>query len=196
MAEPALPWKHVRQPGEDVAPGEVVLPAGSPDLSGGSRSVPGSGSGAADRFASAASSDPPHRLRNGPSGASFETGTVEGIQQHGVGRVSGGVWCGAGPQGVVPDREEALRAGLSECGGSMRHPGGECWFFRRQQGLYPTGVGEVGKVLLHGVAARPGRPVVLANIGETPAIGLPGYPVSAYLAFDWFVRPLIRHWYR
>ncbi len=52
-------------------------------------------------------------------------------------------------------------------------------------------IGEIGTVFTHGVAARPGKPVVLGKINEKIVVGVPGYPVSAYLALEWFVRPLI-----
>ncbi len=51
----------------------------------------------------------------------------------------------------------------------------------------------LGEVLVHGIATRPGKPVVLGRIGNVPAVGVPGYPVSAVLALDLFVRPLISH---
>ncbi len=50
---------------------------------------------------------------------------------------------------------------------------------------------EIGEVFTHGVAARPGKPVILGKINEKIVVGVPGYPVSAYLALEWFVRPLI-----
>jgi len=50
---------------------------------------------------------------------------------------------------------------------------------------------EIGKVIVHGVAIKPGKPVILAMIGDTPAIGLPGYPVSAVLTMRAFVREMI-----
>ena len=53
-------------------------------------------------------------------------------------------------------------------------------------------VEEAGDVVVHGVAIRPGKPVVLGIVGLKPVIGLPGYPVSAFLGFDLFVKPLIR----
>ncbi|MCK9906807.1 molybdopterin-binding protein, partial [Frankia sp. Cpl3] len=56
-------------------------------------------------------------------------------------------------------------------------------------------VAELGEVLTHGVATRPGKPVIVGMINETPIIGLPGYPVSAYLALEWFARPLVHHYY-
>ena len=52
-------------------------------------------------------------------------------------------------------------------------------------------IGEIGTVFTHGVAARPGKPVILGKINEKIVVGVPGYPVSAYLALEWFVRPLI-----
>ena len=50
---------------------------------------------------------------------------------------------------------------------------------------------EIGQVIVHGVAMKPGKPVILAIVGGKPVIGLPGYPVSAYLAFEKFVSPVI-----
>ena len=50
---------------------------------------------------------------------------------------------------------------------------------------------ELGTVHVHGVAIKPGKPVILAEVKGKPVIGLPGYPVSAYIGFDTFVRPLI-----
>ncbi|MEH7127632.1 molybdopterin biosynthesis protein [Neobacillus drentensis] len=52
-------------------------------------------------------------------------------------------------------------------------------------------IGEIGEVFTHGVAARPGKPVILGKINGKIVVGVPGYPVSAYLALEWFVRPLI-----
>ncbi|HWI61980.1 MAG TPA: molybdopterin biosynthesis protein [Symbiobacteriaceae bacterium] len=53
---------------------------------------------------------------------------------------------------------------------------------------------ELGTVLAHGVAIKPGKPVMLGIIKGKPVIGLPGYPVSTWLTADLFVRPLVyRH---
>jgi len=50
---------------------------------------------------------------------------------------------------------------------------------------------ELGEVFTHGIATRPGKPVILGKINGTIVVGIPGYPVSAYLACEWFVQPLI-----
>lgn len=50
---------------------------------------------------------------------------------------------------------------------------------------------ELGEVLVHGVAIKPGKPVILAMVQGKPVIGLPGYPVSAYVGFVNFVTPIL-----
>jgi len=50
---------------------------------------------------------------------------------------------------------------------------------------------ELGEVIIHGVAIKPGKPVVLGIIQGKPIIGIPGYPVSAYFVFENFVKRII-----
>jgi len=52
-----------------------------------------------------------------------------------------------------------------------------------------------GDVLVHGVNIKPGKPVILGLINNKPVIGVPGFPVSAYLAYTLFVRPLIERYF-
>src|SRR5215211_108571 len=52
-------------------------------------------------------------------------------------------------------------------------------------------VAEIGTLAVHGVAVKPGHPVVLGAAEETPVLGAPGYPVSAALTFDIFAAPLL-----
>ena len=53
-------------------------------------------------------------------------------------------------------------------------------------------INDLGQVLVHGVTIMPGKPVVIGRVGDKPVFGIPGYPVSAIIAFEQFVRPLIR----
>jgi putative molybdopterin biosynthesis protein len=59
-------------------------------------------------------------------------------------------------------------------------------------------VEQTGELLVHGVAVRPGHPVILGIVQKdgksTPIIGVPGYPVSAALTADIFVKPLLGKW--
>lgn len=52
-------------------------------------------------------------------------------------------------------------------------------------------IGKLGKVLVHGVTMMPGKPTVLGMVDGKPVVGNPGYTVSAILAFETFVQPLI-----
>ncbi len=54
-----------------------------------------------------------------------------------------------------------------------------------------TVLGRLGEVLTHGVAIKPGKPVVLAICQGKPVIGLPGYPVSAMLTAELFLRDIL-----
>lgn len=49
----------------------------------------------------------------------------------------------------------------------------------------------VGKLLLHGIAIKPGKPTILGKTGEKPIVGLPGHPVAAYFITKLFVQPLL-----
>ncbi|MBN2457957.1 molybdopterin molybdenumtransferase MoeA [Candidatus Woesearchaeota archaeon] len=40
-------------------------------------------------------------------------------------------------------------------------------------------VGQIGDVLVHGIASKPGKPVLVGKVRSSPVIGLPGYPTSA-----------------
>ena len=60
-------------------------------------------------------------------------------------------------------------------------------------------VQELGELLVHGVAVRPGHPVILGMIrrqngSQCPVVGVPGYPVSAALTGEIFIEPLLARW--
>jgi putative molybdopterin biosynthesis protein len=48
------------------------------------------------------------------------------------------------------------------------------------------------RIIVHGVALKPGKPLCLALVGDTPVVVLPGFPTSAMFTFHTFVAPLIR----
>ncbi len=53
-------------------------------------------------------------------------------------------------------------------------------------------ISELGTVHVHGVTMMPGKPVIIGEVRGKPVFGIPGYPVSAIIAYEQFVRPLIR----
>lgn len=52
-------------------------------------------------------------------------------------------------------------------------------------------IADVGEVFIHGVTMMPGKPVILGAAQGRPIVGVPGYPVSAILAVEEFVMPLL-----
>ncbi|WP_129113101.1 molybdopterin biosynthesis protein [Halegenticoccus tardaugens] len=49
-----------------------------------------------------------------------------------------------------------------------------------------------GDLLLHGVAVKPGKPMLVGRLNSSAYVGLPGYPVSALTIFRTFVAPAVR----
>ena len=52
-------------------------------------------------------------------------------------------------------------------------------------------ISELGKVYVHGIAIKPGKPVILGEIKGKPVIGIPGYPVSAYVIMENIVKKIV-----
>lgn len=50
---------------------------------------------------------------------------------------------------------------------------------------------QLGTMLFHGIAVKPGKPTMCADVKGKPVFGLPGHPVAAYFMFLELVRPLL-----
>ncbi|CAG0936913.1 molybdopterin molybdotransferase,K07219; putative molybdopterin biosynthesis protein [Thermoflexales bacterium] len=217
---PIAPWTAVRPLGEDMVATELVLPANHI-----LRPV--------DLGALAGSGHALVNVRRKPRVAVIPTGTelitVEQAAQTGV--KSGDIieynsivlaaevehWGGVATRyPIVIDNFEAIKAAVAEA--AARHDlilinagssaGSEDFTARVVQ--------ELGTLLVHGIAVRPGHPVILGMIeaavsdqqstisdqqsaissrqSATPIVGVPGYPVSAALTGEIFVEPLLARW--
>lgn len=54
-------------------------------------------------------------------------------------------------------------------------------------------ISQEGEVFVHGVTIMPGKPLLFGAVNNKAVFGIPGYPVSAIVAFEQFVKPLIHH---
>ncbi|WP_333653668.1 molybdopterin biosynthesis protein [Dissulfurispira sp.] len=54
-----------------------------------------------------------------------------------------------------------------------------------------TAIEELGEAIVNGVSIKPGKPLIAGFVNNKPVFGIPGYPVSAYLTFQLFVKPVI-----
>jgi len=197
IIEPAGPWKHIRQIGEDIIAGEMILPTNhcirpvdqGALLAGGILEIP-------------VLARP--KVAIIPTGSELVKPTVE-LQPGDIIEFNGTVFSsyikewGGEPlyKGITIDDfqliKQAVEEALEEADIVLMNAGSS---LGRED--FTSGVIEsLGEVVLHGVATRPGKPVVLgkSNSGK-PIIGVPGYPVSAYLAMDWFVKPLVHQFHK
>ena len=97
--------------------------------------------------------------------------------------------------GIVGDDESALRVALSDAVAAK--PDLVLILSGSSAGSHDftaDAIKSLGEVLAHGIAVRPGHPVIIGMAARIPVIGVPGYPVSAALTGELFVVPLIRQW--
>jgi putative molybdopterin biosynthesis protein len=50
---------------------------------------------------------------------------------------------------------------------------------------------ESGEVFVHGISMMPGKPTLIGRFKDRPIVGIPGYPVSAIIAYEELVRPIL-----
>ncbi len=188
---PATPWQHIRPIGEDLVNGEMLLPQGHRlrpvDLgaltAGGVFEVPVVKQPHVSIIPTGNELVQPKPEMEPGDIIEFNSAVFAGYVQE---------W-GGEPfvENIVADRpeliREALQAACAEADIVIINAGSSAG----SKDYTVHIIGELGEVMSHGVATRPGKPVVLGKIDGTIVIGLPGYPVSAYLAMEWFVRPLI-----
>ncbi len=105
-------------------------------------------------------------------------------------------------RGIVPDDERLLEAAIEPLltgpdpvdavllsGGTSKGEGDvNATVVHRLAQRLPDSAG----VVVHGVALKPGKPILLAVVAETPVVVLPGFPTSAIFTFHEFVAPLLR----
>lgn len=93
--------------------------------------------------------------------------------------------------GIVPDDfaalKEAVTRAAAECDVVVLNAGASAG----REDFSASVVRELGSLYAHGVAIKPGKPVVLGAVGKKPYLGIPGYPVSAVLNAELFARPVI-----
>ena len=92
---------------------------------------------------------------------------------------------------IVPDRYDDLLAvverALAECDMVLVSGGSSAGAKDNTARV----LSQLGEILFHGIAVKPGKPTMCADVRGKPAFGLPGHPVAAYFMFLELVRPLL-----
>ena len=95
---------------------------------------------------------------------------------------------------IVPDKFDQIKAMVAkaadECDLVILNAGSSAG----REDFSVKVIRELGEVLYHGIAMKPGKPAILGRRGEKPILGVPGYPVSGIIVIEELLRPLIDHW--
>ncbi|MEL7646179.1 MAG: gephyrin-like molybdotransferase Glp [Anaerolineaceae bacterium] len=93
--------------------------------------------------------------------------------------------------GIIPDRIEEVRAALESALAEhdlVMLSGGTSV---GEKDAVPQVLSELGELLAHGLAVKPGKPTLFGSARGKPVFGLPGNPVAAFFMFHLLARPLI-----
>jgi putative molybdopterin biosynthesis protein len=191
---PATPWQNVRVIGEDIVATELILPENyvirpvdlGAMLAGGHTEV---------------------MVRKKPKVVIIPTGTeiVEpgtelkrgDIIEYNSRILSGLIseWGGEPVRfRIVPDRFDEIKKAILDSLNMGDLVVVNAGASAGSEDFTAAAIRELGEVMLHGVNIKPGKPVILGWVKGKPVLGIPGYPVSAYVTFQLFAKPLIYKW--
>lgn len=191
IQSPCAPGAHLIFRGDDTAPGKEMLPAGKKLGAKEIGALAAAGVGSVSVFAQ-------------PRASVFSTGDelipVEQVPAPGQVRDVNGpmlsaaleeLGCRVCRRELLRDDPEKLRLAVARaCGDSdmVFLSGGS------SVGVQDAAcqvLSELGTVLFHGIAMKPGKPTLLADVGGVPVFGLPGHPAAAWFLLYLLVRPWI-----
>jgi len=194
ITEPATPWQNVRVIGEDIVATELILPENH-------RIRP------VDVGAMLAGGHVDIKVRRKPKVVIIPTGTeiVEpgtnlkrgDIIEYNSRMLSGLVseWGGEPVRfRIVPDNIDMLKEAILEA-----HKAGDMVVVNAgassgSEDFTSRAISETGEIIFHGVSIKPGKPVMAGIVRNKPVLGIPGYPVSAFITFNLFGKPVIYRW--
>ncbi len=185
------PYRHVRTIGEDVAATELLLPAGH-------RLRPFDVAAAAAAGATRVRVHRPARVAVLPSGDEIrpvgepvQPGEIPDTNSMMLAAQAREAGAEAHVLPIVPDDPDQIAAALRAAAASADLVVVVAGSSAGRDDYTARVVEATGRLVVHGVAVRPGHPVVLGVVDATPVIGAPGFPVSAALTFDMFALPLL-----
>lgn len=187
----ATPWQHVRQIGEDICAGDMILPsftrltapALGAMLAGGVLEFEAVKKPVVGIIPTGDEIVPPTADPKKGDLIEFNSTIFSGILSQ---------W-GAIPKcypivkDVFADIVSALETALSECDAVILNAGSSAG----REDFSSRAIATVGEVYCHGIAIRPGKPAILGCAGSKPVLGVPGYPVSGIIVLEQIMKPVI-----
>ncbi len=193
---PVFPWQNVRRVGEDIVATELLFPQNhvitpycvGALLSGGVFSVPVKAKPKALIIPTGSELVDWRKLEL----HAFQPGQVLETNSFVLGKLlekCGGTF--RRHEMVVDDTDkikQAIKAAVDDDFQMILVLGGSS---AGSEDFAKTAIVELGEIHVHGVTIMPGKPIVIGSVENKPVFGIPGYPVSAIIAFEQFVQPLI-----
>ena len=190
----AAPWQHIRQIGEDVCAGEMILPSQmtvSPAaigamIAGGVLEIEVIRKPVVGIIPTGDEIIPPCTDPKPGDILEFNGSIFSAmVRQWGAEAVV---------YPIVPDKFDQIKAmvarAASECDMVILNAGSSAG----REDFSARVIRELGEVLYHGIAIKPGKPAILGCRGEKVILGVPGYPVSGIIVIEQLLKPLIDHW--
>ena len=187
---PAHPWQHIRHVGEDISVGEMILPRLS--------RIRENDLGAMASYGITTIPVLDLKVALIPTGNNIVSiGTVPHAGQviesnmHMVSSLITAAGAKVFHYSVIPDDQEELRKTIKHAtdrydiilisaGSSKKLKGGTAQV-----------IAELGRIFVHNIAIKPGKPVILGEINKKPVIGIPGYPTACFTVIREIVMPLL-----
>jgi len=193
----AFPWQHVRRVGEDIVAGELVLPSGHQVSATDVAALLMAGVFRVKlwrrpRVAILATGSELVDWRDAED-SGLEPGAI--VESNSV-LLSGLVEEAGGEPVLLPRQRDELTRVSKNIERAVKDEGVDMLLVNAgasagSKDFTAEAVRRLGEVLVHGVEAMPGKPTILGRVHGKPVVGTPGYPVSAWVAFDQFVKPAI-----
>lgn len=194
IIRPATPWQHVRVIGEDIVSTELILPENheirpvdiGAILSGGHVGIDVRRKPVVVIIPTGSELvEPGHQLRKGNI-IEYNSRILSSLTEEWGGR--------ALRVDPVPDDldliKEAILNGCEKGDLVVVNAGSSAG----SADYTAHAIANLGEVMVHGINIKPGKPVILGWVRNRPVLGIPGYPVSAYITFHLFARNLIYRW--
>ena len=190
----AAPWQHIRQIGEDICAGEMILPSHmtvSPSaigamIAGGVLEIEVIRKPLVAIIPTGDEIIPPCTDPKPGDILEFNGSIFSAMVR------SWGAEAKVYP--IVPDKFDQIRdmvaRAAEECDMVILNAGSSAG----REDYSVKVIRELGEVLYHGIAMKPGKPAILGCQGSKPILGVPGYPVSGIIVIEQLLKPLIDHW--
>lgn len=193
LQTPVVPWNHVRPIGEDIVEGEVLLPIHHRIRPQDQGALLAAGVLAIEVRSKPRVGIMPTGDEIRPPEATLQVGDIVDSNSTVLASLVE-EWGGfATIWPITPDQPEKLEEAILAMAASQDILVIIAGSSQGRDDYTSKMVQKFGTLYLHGVAIKPGKPVVLGEVQGKPTFGIPGYPVSSYLTAHLFLEPWVKH---